>query len=316
MCCIIPARNEAQIITQTVSAVRAQRHRGVDLDILVVDDDSSDATARLAFEAGARVLSLHGATRGGNPAVTRNRGAASSLAAQADVLIFLDADCVPQPGWLHALLATHARGAVVVGGSLDVPRTLGPMARCDHYCGCYYMHPLRPGGIAPNHSPANCSVRRDAFSATDGFVERLPVADGHEELLWQHQVRQRGGTIIFEPRAVAFHHNHPGLSNLLRRSYRWGYSAIESKASTGVARFAWLYRRPALLVAAALPLAVIHTLHTLLCWVRVGQFEPLLMSPFVFASRVAYAYGLASGGLAWLRRGRSASTEGERPRWR
>ncbi len=299
-----------------MTAVVAQRHAGVDLHVLVVDDDSTDATARLAYEAGARVLSLHGDTRGGNPAAARNRGAASPIAADADVIVFLDADCVPRPGWLHALLAAHARGAAIVGGSLDVPRHLGPMARCDHYCGCYHLHPLRPAGTVPNHSPANCSVQRDAYDQTDGFVERLPIADGHEELRWQHQVRQLGGTIYFEPSAVALHHNRPGLSNLLRRSYRWGYSAIESKAQTDAARFARLYRHPWLIVAAAPPWAVAHTIYTLGCWLRAGQIEPLLMLPFVFASRVAYAYGLASGGLAWLKRRHQPQAPGERPRWR
>jgi glycosyltransferase involved in cell wall biosynthesis len=316
VCCIIPARNEAGTIARTVEAVLAQRRSGVDLDVLVVDDDSTDATARLAFEAGSRVLTLQGATRGGNPAAARNRGARSPIAQDADVLIFLDADCVPQPGWLHALLATHARGATVAGGSLDVPRGMGPMARCDHYCGCYHLHPLRRGGEVPNHSPANCSVRGDAFRQTDGFVEQLPVADGHEELHWQHHLRRSGGTIVFEPAAVALHHNRPGLANLLRRSYRWGYSAIESKAQTDAARFAWLYRRPWLLIAAAPPFAAAHTLYTLGCWLRAGHIEPLLMLPFIFASRVAYAYGLASGGLAWLKRRDTPSAEGERPRWR
>lgn len=52
---IIPARNEAAMIADVVTSLRNQRYSG-DLNILVVDDQSSDATAQLARQAGgARV---------------------------------------------------------------------------------------------------------------------------------------------------------------------------------------------------------------------------------------------------------------------
>jgi hypothetical protein len=54
----------------------------------------------------------------------------------------------------------------------------------------------------------------------------------------QAEIRRRGGRILFEPRAIVYHYNRPGFRNLLGRNYRWGYSAIESKAPTGAARLA------------------------------------------------------------------------------
>ena len=65
-------------------------------------------------------------------------------------------------------------------------------------------------------------------------TEQQPVAYAHEELAWQAEVRRRGGHIVFDPEAIVFHYNRPGFGNLLRRNYRWGYSAIESKSPTGV----------------------------------------------------------------------------------
>jgi glycosyltransferase involved in cell wall biosynthesis len=295
---VIPARDEARAIGRTLAAVFAQEVPGVELEVLVVDDGSRDDTAAVASGAGARVLRPSPGERGGSPGAARNRGAA---AAAGDPVVFLDADCAPAPGWLSALLAAHDSGEAVVGGALDAPPGLPATARCDHYCGSFYVHPARPAGYVPSHTPANLSVRREAFLAGGGFAERLPLADGHEELPWQARLAGQGVRIRFEPGAVAFHHNRDGLGNLLRRQYRWGYSALEGKAATGACRWPWLYRRPALLVAASIPLAFAHTAHTLGCWLRHRRTEPLLFLPLILASRLAYAAGMAAGGWRWLR---------------
>jgi hypothetical protein len=80
---------------------------------------------------------------------------------------------------------------------------------------------------------------------------------------------------------------------------------------------AWLYRFPAVLIAAAPLLAVAHTVYILGCWARAGRFEPLLFAPLVLASRFAYVWGMAVGGVRWLRhRGGAAAGARPQPRWR
>jgi glycosyltransferase involved in cell wall biosynthesis len=307
---IIPVRNEAATIGRLVAAVRGQAPVGWETEVVVVDDGSSDATAETAESAGARVIELGPRADGGNPAAARNRGA---RAASGDPLVFLDADCLPAPGWLARLLAVHEGGAAVAGGSLDLPGGLSAMARCDYYCGWYHVHSSRPGGPVPNHPPGNLSVRRAEFARTAGFTEQQPVAYAHEELAWQAEIVRRGGRIVFDPGAVVYHYNRPGFRNLLRRNYRWGYSAIESKAPTGAARFSWIYRYPALLVAASLPLAVGTAGYIVACWLRAGVLEPLVMLPGVLAARLAYSAGLVAGGVRWIRFGPAAVEV--RPRW-
>jgi glycosyltransferase involved in cell wall biosynthesis len=306
---IIPARNEARSIGEVIATIRSQQPAGINLDIVLVDDGSTDETVSVARGAGARVVEL-GASGGGNPAVARNRGASSAF---GDPIVFLDADCSPAPGWLDRLLAAHQSGAAVVGGSLDLPPKLPTMARCDYYCGWYHVHSRRPGGEVPNHPPGNLSVRRQAFARTRGFTEEQPVAYAHEELAWQAEVQAAGGKIVFEPRAVVYHSNRPGLKNLLRRNYRWGFSAIESKATSRAARFAWVYRYPSLLLLGSLPLAIATTGYIIGCWVRVGILEPVLMAPLVLAARLAYSAGLVAGGFRWMRYGEAAAQV--RPRW-
>jgi glycosyltransferase involved in cell wall biosynthesis len=312
---VIPARNEAHNLRRTLAALFGQAPPGVELEVIVVDDGSTDGTAAVARGAGARVIpGLPGA--GGSPGAARNRGAAATT---GDPIVFLDADCEPTPGWLEALLDAHRVGWQVVGGSLDIPGGLPASARCDHYCGSYHIHPDLPAGRVPNHTPANLSVRREAFLSTSGFAERLPVADGHEELRWQAQLARTGIPIRFEPGARVLHHNRPGLGNLLRRNYRWGYSAIESKSASGASRWAGLFRHPWLLVAASLPLAFAHTVHTAACWARRGRLEPVAMLPLILLARLAYGAGMAVGGARWLRRRRAADSGAVMqvgPRWR
>jgi glycosyltransferase involved in cell wall biosynthesis len=307
---VIPARNAARGIGDLVRSVLAQRPDDREVEVIVVDDASTDDTAAKARAAGARVLALAAGTNTGNPALARNRGAAHS---SGDPIVFLDADCTPQPQWLDRLLRAHAAGADVVGGSLDMPPGLPAMARCDYYCGWYHVHSRRKAGDVPNHPPGNLSVRRDVFTRSGGFTEQQPIAYAHEELAWQAEVRRAGGRIVFEPTAIVHHSNRPGFGNLLRRNYRWGYSAIESKARSGAARHAWVYRYPSLLVLGSVPLAVATTAYIVGCWVRAKMLEPLVMVPAVLAARLAYSTGLVAGGIRWMRHGETALAT--RPRW-
>lgn len=307
---VIPARNAGAEIGAVVRAVGAESARGKAIEVIVVDDCSSDVTVTAAHEAGARVVELGAGPGEGNPAVARNRGAA---VAGGDPIVFLDADCIPAAGWLERLLAAHDGGAEVVGGALDLPPGLSPMARCDYYCGWYHVHSRRPAADVPNHPPGNLSVRRDAFARAGGFTEQQPIAYAHEELAWQAAIRQGGGRIRFEPSAVVYHYNRPGFANLLRRNYRWGYSAIESKARSGAARAAWIYRYPELLVVGSLPLALGTTAYILACWLRAGVMEPIVMVPAILAARLAYSVGLIAGGIRWIRHGEAAAPA--RARW-
>lgn len=309
---VIPCRNEAVRISSTVEAVLAQRRPGLEVEVIVVDDGSEDSTAEAAATAGARVVRLE-TPSGGNPGYARNRGADQ---ARGDPIAFLDADCTVTREWLEFLLRTHDAGATVVGGSLAMPAGLSLTARCDYYCGWYLVHPKSPAGEVPHHPPPNLCVRREPFMESSRFSETLPLALSNEERRWQAELRGAGHSIYFEPRAVAYHANRPGFENLLRRNYRWGYTAIESKSSTGAARMAWLYRFPALAVAASFPLSLAHTVYIIGCWLRSGNLEPLIMTPMILLSRFAYAAGMTVGGFRWLRRGKDGGSRNSRKRLR
>jgi glycosyltransferase involved in cell wall biosynthesis len=308
---VIPARDAESHVAATVRGVLEQDVEAVAVEVWVVDDGSVDRTGEAAREAGARVLRID-APLAGRPGAARNRGAEC---ARGDPVVFLDADCTPANDWLRMILEAHDNGAEVVGGSLAPQPGLPASARCDYYCGSYLIHPGRPAGWVRHHPPPNLSVRRATFAATRGFSEEPPFATCNEERVWQGELRRAGQQIYFEPRAVVYHANRPGLFNLLRRSYRWGYTSIPGKADTQATRLPWLFRYPVIAVAGSIPLALGHTAYALVNWLRAGVFEPLWMLPGMLLAHLSYAVGATVGGIRWLS-GRSAGgVEDLRPRW-
>jgi glycosyltransferase involved in cell wall biosynthesis len=109
---IIPARNAQRVLPRTLAAL------GDVPELIVVDNGSTDGTAATALALGAKVVHEPRPSR----AIARNSGA---RATQADKLAFVDADCVPQPGWLAAMeraLDEHP----LVGGHIEVSTSSTP----------------------------------------------------------------------------------------------------------------------------------------------------------------------------------------------
>jgi glycosyltransferase involved in cell wall biosynthesis len=189
---IVPARNAAATLPRTLAALREQDIEG-DFEVLVVDDGSHDATAKLAERAGDQVRVLRQAARG--PAQARNAGA--SVAA-ADVLAFTDADCYPEPGWLRAGLACMEHADFVQGAVRPDPdASVGPFDRT--------LWVEKEVGL---YESANLFVRRSVFEVVGGFEEWMQPAVGKamaEDVWFGWKIRRRGASVRFCPDALVHH---------------------------------------------------------------------------------------------------------------
>jgi glycosyltransferase involved in cell wall biosynthesis len=135
---------------------------------VIIDNGSTDDSAQVAREAGARVLLLEG---GGIPAAS----AFGYDAATRDVIARLDADCLPGRDWLERVeraLVRHPDAVAVTGGArfIDGPRLLrAPLAL--FYLGAYFGTVF----LALGHIPlfgSNLAMRRYAWLAVSESVHR------------------------------------------------------------------------------------------------------------------------------------------------
>ncbi len=107
---IMPAKNEAAVIADTVARAKINFP---DAEILVVDDGSSDETASLAEQAGARVI-RHPISLGNGAAIK-----AGARAAKGEILAFMDADGQHSAEEIRALLGRLDAGYDMAIGARD-----------------------------------------------------------------------------------------------------------------------------------------------------------------------------------------------------
>ncbi len=112
---LVPARDEAHRVAPCVRALLAQR--GVEYEILVLDDGSTDGTAdvvRAAAAGGPRLRLLEGAALPDGWLGKPHACAQLAAAARGDVLVFVDADVVVAPDGVAATVALLGDGLDLV----------------------------------------------------------------------------------------------------------------------------------------------------------------------------------------------------------
>jgi glycosyltransferase involved in cell wall biosynthesis len=207
---VIPARNAAHSLPGTLAAVRAQ---GIEHEVVVVDAASTDDTAAVAAEAGARVV--RSARR--NRALARNLGAHAATGA---AIAFIDADCTPQPGWLEAISACLEDVPLVAGPvRFTATRPESASARYDLLWRVPQERYVAEGGVAGG---GNLAVRRDAFEAVGGFDIAFHAGEDTDFCL---RAGAAGLAIGYCPAADVSHPAATRLRDVLRRGFEQGASA-------------------------------------------------------------------------------------------
>jgi glycosyltransferase involved in cell wall biosynthesis len=174
---IIPAYNEELELSSTIASIRVAAS-GVTqpCEIIVVDDGSTDATAELAAQAGARIISINRR----QIAAARNAGA---RAAQGDYLFFVDADTRINPKHIYeaiaALKAGYAGGSARVITDGTIPMWGRIFVRA--FCTVYFALKLGAGAFL-------FTTRRN-FDIIVGFDEQYFIG---EEVYFSLALRKLG----------------------------------------------------------------------------------------------------------------------------
>ena len=175
MSVVIPVKDDAALLARCLRALAHQTRPAN--EIVVVDNGSSDRSAAVARRAGAVLVTC--SSRGIPAAASRGYDAA-----RGDLILRLDADCVPDRTWIErmcAAFAAHPDMDAVTGGAtfIDGPRILRrPLAAL--YLGAYRQVCRTALGHRPLFG-SNLGMRRDAWEAVSNDVHRAD-SDLHDDL--------------------------------------------------------------------------------------------------------------------------------------
>jgi len=216
---IIPCRNSVATVGASVRTALAQTVPP--LEVLVVDDASTDASADTAISAGARVIRLEERRNAGG---ARNRGMEE---ARGSVLAFLDADVEIAPDWLaivkEVLASDHsivAVGGRIFNGQPNVWAELDLFLNHSEWIS-------GEGRLCGSYPTMAIAYRRDAVGHA-----RFPASNFGEDTFFALAVQAQGGRIWYEPRIRILHkHERLDMKQFWRRQVDAGQQLYWTRRS-------------------------------------------------------------------------------------
>ncbi|MFP3991830.1 bifunctional polysaccharide deacetylase/glycosyltransferase family 2 protein [Streptomyces sp. E11-3] len=220
---LIPAFNEEAGIESTIHSLLDSTHQH--LQIIVIDDGSTDQTADLAtWIDDPRVQVIRQPNAG--KAAALNTGLAN---ARYNIVVMVDADTVFEPDAMHRLIQPLAHPAVgAVSGNTKVGnrrRLLGRWQHLEYVFGfnldrrmfeVLECMPTVPGAIG--------AFRRDALIGVGGVSEDTLAEDTDLTMaLWR-----AGWRVVYEESAIAWTEVPTSLRQLWRQRYRWCYGTLQA----------------------------------------------------------------------------------------
>jgi glycosyltransferase involved in cell wall biosynthesis len=180
---IIPAFNEERLIGRTIEAIQqAAKELNAAYELIVVDDNSSDNTGKIADNLGAKVVKVNHR----QISATRNAGA---HVANGNLLVFVDADTVISTEILQSTMTAINNNAI--GGSAAI--------RFDGYVPIYgrviqwLLYRIYRLGKIVGGGYLFCT--REAFEGVGGFDETVY---GGEEMILRRSLKKLGAFVLLK----------------------------------------------------------------------------------------------------------------------
>ena len=212
---IIPAYNAEQTLGSCLEGLGNQSASSERYEVIVVDDGSVDRSAEVAKRYPVRYL--HQSNRG--PACARNAGVRE---ASGDVLLFTDADCVPDHEWIVEMLKPFENAEVsgVKGAYRTRQREMAARFAQAEFEDRYDLLLKSPSiDMVDTYS---AGFRREVFLEAGGFDESFPVANNEDTDL-SYRLVTAGHRLVFAPDALVYHLHPASLTRYLRIKFWRGY---------------------------------------------------------------------------------------------
>jgi len=205
---VIPAYNAERFLAEAIESVLAQAYEP--LEIIVVDDGSTDATAAITRRFAPAVVCIGQPNAGIGAA--RNRGVD---AAGGELLAFLDADDLWTPGRLRRQVDQIASGSPVdmVFGMVEAFVDQGHVGT--------FLHEVPPPG--PGYLAGAMVVRRDTFRRVGPFATDVKVG---EFIDWYARATDLGLTAMALPEVVLRRRLHDSNTGIRERDSRLDYARV------------------------------------------------------------------------------------------
>ncbi|MFD7936674.1 glycosyltransferase [Streptomyces sp. NPDC059755] len=219
---LVPAYNEAKCIESTVRSLMASEHP---IEVLVIDDGSSDGTA-LIVEAMAlpnvRVVRQHNA---GKPAAL-NRGIAN---ARYDLIVMMDGDTVFEPSTVRELVQPFGDPKVgAVAGNAKVGNRdslIGAWQHIEYVMGFNLDRRMYDVlGCMPTIPGAVGAFRRSALERVGGMSDDT-LAEDTDITMAMHRDNWK---VVYAEKARAWTEAPESVQQLWSQRYRWSYGTMQA----------------------------------------------------------------------------------------
>ena len=229
---IVAARNEEENILRCLFALDRQIYPEGKLEIIIVDDRSTDSTGKIIddFIAGKeRFKKIFADKKIGNLKGKTNALANAIYIAKGEVILTTDADCEPVPDWVYTIASYYGKNVGMVNGftTQEVKNSFGGMQALDFI----YLLIVASGTINLGY-PISCignnmSYRKKAYIDVGGY-ENIPFSVTEDSQLLNTIDKLRRYKIIYPLDVKALVNSIPckNIKELYRQKKRWAIGGI------------------------------------------------------------------------------------------
>lgn len=235
---LIPARNEADAITQTLKGLQQQTYPAKKLEVIVIDDHSTDNTADVVSqfiqEQGLnhfRLLTHR--DDGAQPTYKKAAITYGMQFAKGEIIVTTDADCRVQPGWIEEMVKHYDDRTGMAAGLItfdrEFERNVFHKLQTLEFAGVVFAGVGAAGIGAPLIcNGSNLSYRRRAFDEVDGFKGHDHIPSGDDDLLMQNIHKKTDWKIryILDRRTINYTRPVSNLSRFLNQRSRWASKGV------------------------------------------------------------------------------------------
>lgn len=229
----MPTYQRRDSLARLLDALAAQTHPLDDLEVLVVDDGSTDGTRETLIAARTPYRLRHFAQSNSGAGAARNLGVAQ---ARGSIVVFFDDDVVPDMGAVAAHVAVHrtAPDTVVIGPMLPATGWGRPAWIRWEEAKLLQQYDAMLAGVyacTPRQFfTANASIERRRFLDAGGFDPAFARA---EDVELGYRLRDLGSRFAFEPGARVTHYPRRTFASWRRTPYQYGRGDVAMHRDKG-----------------------------------------------------------------------------------